>query len=59
MAAETVIHKNDQPVKVLLQKTANGYNWEIHCSGATAAEILPIVKELNNKLKSEYGAGKK
>lgn len=59
MADETVIHKNAQPLKVSLQKTSGGYNWEIHCSGITVAEILPVIREVNNKLKSEYGACKK
>ena len=51
-------HKHDQPLKVLLQKTANGYNWEVHVSGANVNEMLLTVKEIDNKLKGVYG-GKK
>jgi hypothetical protein len=59
MAGETVIHKSSQPLKILLQKTNSGYNWEIHCSGDGLAEILPIIREADKKLKNEYGASKK
>jgi hypothetical protein len=61
MAVETkeVIHKNENPLKVLLQKTANGYNWEVHVSGSNVSEMLLTVREINNKLKGVYGEGKK
>ena len=55
MEAETVVHKNGQPLKILLQKTSKGYNWEVHYNGATLAEILPKLREANAALKKEYG----
>lgn len=58
MAAEAVVHKSGQPLKILLQKTSSGYNWEIHCSGGNLAEILPIIREADKKIKNEYGRGK-
>jgi hypothetical protein len=58
MAGETVVHKSGLPLKVLLQKTSSGYNWEIHCSGDSLSEILPIIREANTKIRNEYG-GKK
>lgn len=50
-----VIHKNDQPIKIHLQKNSAGYTWVIDVSGASVTEILPILREANKKLKSEYG----
>jgi hypothetical protein len=41
METQEVIHKQGQPLKVLLQKTREGYNWEIHIQGEDIAEILP------------------
>ena len=60
MAAETkeVIHRNATPLKVVLTQHNQGYYWEIHVSGSTLAEIMPLLREANNKLKGEYG-GKK
>jgi hypothetical protein len=56
MAAETVVHKSGLPLKILLQKTSGGYNWEIHCSGGSTSEILPITKtkEICVKLDAEF-----
>ena len=50
-----VIHEYGDPVKIHLQKTAAGYNWEIHVSGVSVAEIMPVLREANRKLKGEYG----
>ncbi len=57
MAADVkeVIHKHGQPIKILLQKTLSGYNWEVHVSGKDLAEVLPKLREANNQLKGEYG----
>lgn len=48
-----VHHTHDQPVKILLQKSKGGYNWEIHVSGKSVAEILPIIRDANAKLAKE------
>jgi hypothetical protein len=58
MAGETVVHKSGLPLKVLLQKTSGGYNWEIHCSGGSMSDILPIIREADKKIKNEYGRSK-
>lgn len=49
-----IIHKNDQLLKILFQKTGSGYNWEIHITGNELFEIMPKLREANNKLKGEY-----
>jgi hypothetical protein len=49
------LHQNQQPLKILLQKTSSGYNWEIHYNGKDLAEILPKIREANAALKKEYG----
>jgi hypothetical protein len=56
MAAEAVVHKSGLLLKVLLQKISGGYNWEIHCSGGSTSEILPItkIKEISVKLDAEF-----
>ncbi len=61
MAADTkeVIHRNQQPLKVILQKTNDGYRWEVSVSGRDVNEILAEVRILNDKLKGEYGGRKK
>jgi hypothetical protein len=51
---KTVIHESGQPIKILLQKTSIGYNWEIHVSGGSVAEILPTIRDANTKLAREY-----
>ena len=53
--SKQVIHENGQPVKIHLQKNAKGYTWVIDVSGSAVAEILPILREANRKLKGEYG----
>ncbi|NPV62798.1 MAG: hypothetical protein HPY61_09255 [Methanotrichaceae archaeon] len=50
-----VIHKNYSPLKILLQKTSVGYNWEIHYNGTSLEEILPVIREADQKMKREYG----
>jgi hypothetical protein len=58
--AETkeVVHRNDQPVKVDLQKIETGYSWQIHIQGKNIAEILPELRSANAALKREYGGSK-
>ena len=58
METKEVIHKQDQPMKVRLQKTREGYLWEIHCQGKNIAEILPELRSANAALKREYGGSK-
>ena len=55
--SKEVVHVNGQPLKVILQKTATRFNWEVHVSGANVAEILPIIREANTKLMREYKGG--
>lgn len=55
MVDSKVIHEHGKPIKILLQKTSSGYNWEVHVSGASVAEIMPVIREANRKLKGEYG----
>jgi len=56
MAESKEVHYiHDQALRVILQKTGSGYHWEVHCQGANLAEILPLIREANNKLKNEYG----
>jgi hypothetical protein len=55
METKEVIHKNDQPLKILLQKIKTGYRWEIHIQGKDIAEILPELRSANAALKREYG----
>lgn len=55
MEVKEVIHKNHQPLKVLLQKTQNGYNWEIHVQGRNLSEILPVLRDANAAIRKEYG----
>jgi hypothetical protein len=55
METKEVIHKQDQPMKVLLQKTRVGYNWEIHIQGKDIAMIMPELRSANAALKREYG----
>ncbi|VVB64564.1 Uncharacterised protein [uncultured archaeon] len=56
MEIKEVIHKNLDPLKIILQKShASGFNWEIHIQGRDLAEILPKLREANSKLKGEYG----
>lgn len=52
-----VLHQSQHPLKIMLQKTNSGYNWEIHCSGRDLAEILPKIREANAALKKEYLRG--
>lgn len=59
MAAENaeqqiILHTNEHPVKVILQKAKGGYSWEIHVSGSSTDQILAVLREANKKLKSEY-----
>lgn len=58
MESKEVIHRNDQPLRIVLQKGSKGYNWEIHIQGKDLAEVQPILREANNAMKKEYG-GKK
>lgn len=55
MVDSKVIHEYGDPVKIHLQKTAAGYNWEVHVSGASVAEIMSVIREANRKLKGEFG----
>jgi len=55
MEVKEVIHKTGEPLKIILQTTGTGYHWEIHVQGRTLAEIMPLLREANNKLKGEYG----
>ena len=55
MVDSKVIHEYGNPVKIHLMKTSSGYNWEVHVSGASVAEIMPVIREANRKLKGEYG----
>jgi biotin operon repressor len=53
---QTVLHKSVHPVKIILQRIQHEkYYWEVHVAGANVSEILPIIREANKKLKSEYG----
>lgn len=47
-------HKHEQQVKILLQKVKGGYFWEIHATGAKVADILPILREADRKLRNEF-----
>jgi hypothetical protein len=58
MENKEVIHRNDQPVKVDLQKIETGYSWQIHIQGKNIAEILPELRSANEALKREYGRAK-
>ncbi len=50
------IHEHASPVKIHLYKTAkDGFAWEVHVYGGSVAEIMPVIREANHKLKSEYG----
>jgi hypothetical protein len=51
-------HTHDQPLKIKLESTTTGYRWEIHIAGKDLAEVLPKIREANNKLKGEYGGRK-
>lgn len=46
-------------MKVLLQKTRTGYNWEITVQGANITDILPELRSANAALRREYGGGSK
>jgi hypothetical protein len=53
-------HKHDQPLKILLQKnTAGGFNWEIHYTGKTLEEIMPVIEAANNKMQAKFGGKEK
>jgi len=54
METKEVVHKNEQPMKVLLQKIKTGYSWEISVQGKNIAEILPELRSANAALKREY-----
>lgn len=56
--AEVVEHRSTQPLKIMLQKTSKGVNWEIHYSGSNLAEILPEIRKAHAALKKEYGKGR-
>jgi len=58
MEVKEVIHKNDQPMKIFLQKIKNGYCWEIRVAGKDIVEILPELRSANAALKREYGGSK-
>ena len=58
METKEVVHKNEQPMKVLLQKIKTGYSWEIHIQGKNIAEILPELRSAKAALKREYGGSK-
>ena len=58
METKEVIQKQGQPMKVLLQKTRKGYNWEIHIQGKDIAEILPELRSANVAMKREFGGSK-
>ncbi|GAB6266210.1 MAG: hypothetical protein STSR0001_16570 [Methanothrix sp.] len=56
MVDSKVIHEYGNPVKIHLYKTAkDGSIWDVHASGAFVAEIMPVIREANRKLKGEYG----
>ena len=56
MVDSKVVHEYGNPVKIHLYKTAkDGYIWDVHASGASVAEIMPVIREANRKLKGEYG----
>jgi hypothetical protein len=56
MVDSKVIHEYGDPVKINLYKTTkDGYIWDVHVSGASVAGIMPVIREANHKLKSEYG----
>ena len=56
MVDSKVIHEYGNPVKIHLYKTAkDGYIWDVHASGTSVAEIMPVIREANRKLKGEYG----
>jgi len=50
METKEVVHKNEQPMKVLLQKIKTGYSWEIHIQGKNIAEILPELRSSKRSL---------
>ncbi|MGD0954668.1 MAG: hypothetical protein ABR985_20170 [Methanotrichaceae archaeon] len=54
METKEVVHKNEQPMKILLQKIKTGYSWEISVQGKNIAEILPELRSANAALKREY-----
>jgi hypothetical protein len=52
---KTIIHQSGNPVKILLQKRATGFDWEIHVAGSDPDKILAAVEDVNNKLKAKFG----
>ena len=55
METKEIIHKNDCPLKIVLLKGRDCYNWEIHVNGRSIAEIVPQIHEANNRLRGEFG----
>jgi len=55
METKEVVHKNEQPMKILLQKIKTGYSWEISVQGKNIAEILPELRSANAALKENIG----
>ncbi len=58
---ETIIHKSAQPLKIILTQSKGNHFWEISAAGESLAEIMPVLKEADSRLKKEYGpkGGKK
>lgn len=55
-----IIHLYDrQPaeISVKLERNSKGYNWEISYRGEDAEAVLAKIREINQKLLSEYGGG--
>lgn len=56
MEVKEVIHRNTQPLKVILQKTHAGtYNWEIHAQAEDLERILPMLRKADLAMRKEYG----
>ena len=58
MEESKVIHewvKSDPTKKVKLLKMSKGYNWEITYEDTDNDTLLNSIKEIDTKLKQEYG----
>ena len=47
----------DDQVRVKLTKNSKGYGWEISVAGKNSDEALSVLRDVEEKIRTEYGNG--
>ena len=47
----------DDQVRVKLTKNSKGYGWEISVAGKNSDEALSVLRDIEEKVRTEYGNG--